>query len=118
MTVATWVCWSMISETQTEYGDRLFRQGRDRACRLNQARSARRIFAAWGLVSRLSKEDPARCLLPNSFLPRIPLAYFKSKSTLCEGETRWLESRACASSRYSPEGIWPTGTKVAMGMTG
>src|SRR5437773_7788617 len=108
----------MISETQTEYGDRVFRQGRGRASRLNQARSARRISAAWALQPRLSKEEPACDLLRNSFQLRIPWAYFKSKSTLCDGETRWLESRACASRRYSPGGIWPTGTKVAKGMTG
>src|SRR5579885_2436621 len=37
MTVATWVCCSMTSLTQMRYGSRLWRQGRSRWARSNQA---------------------------------------------------------------------------------
>src|SRR5882762_2196786 len=39
MTVATWVCWSMNSETMIAYGSRVRRQGRSRPCARNQAAS-------------------------------------------------------------------------------
>lgn len=41
MTLATWVCWSMISDTQMAYGSRVARHGRSRAARRYQASSRR-----------------------------------------------------------------------------
>src|SRR5947209_4948501 len=45
MTAATRVCCSMISETQTQYGSRVLRQGRSRRLFPYQARSAPRKLA-------------------------------------------------------------------------
>src|SRR4030095_9250115 len=42
MTVATWVCWSMNSETRIAYGSRVRRHGRSRPCNLNQPCRLRR----------------------------------------------------------------------------
>src|SRR6187402_1867878 len=46
MTVLTWVCWSIISLTQTAYGSCDFRQGSWRRCLAYQASRARPIARA------------------------------------------------------------------------
>src|SRR5262249_29026201 len=73
-TVLTWVCWSMISETQIAYGSRVLRQGRSREWDKNQS-SKRPVSARgfafgrgfletiplWGLV--LHTVDPGCCCI-------------------------------------------------------
>src|SRR5687767_12757052 len=99
MTVATCVCWSMISLIQIEYKSRVLRQGRSRAAAANQARSARaNLRRAAGVSSR------ARPSIDSSL-------------TVFLGNSRWLEHldrRAVGNERAAGGTTQSTGPRLAI----